>query len=657
MAISEMLKLKLVGISARQEELLNLLHATGAVELSSPSKIEGLEKVVTDKSEIRDKKERVERALSIIESKCKEAKKETVKGAFAVLYSDFISICEKEEALLKICDEVKDLNDGIATLSAEIVALKGEKDYLKPYLAVKEKFSFFAPTKKTFLRLGAVDNNLVQKLKENLSAIELCDFEIFGESEKFTSISVVFHESALESVEKTLLECAFIRCAHVGEYTAEEKTNEVNRKINEKNGEIADAKNKITDFSSEIKELKILCDRYSFEIEKKESSDKFERTKNTFYLEAFLPKEKRSAVEEKLTAMGGQIYCEFCEVEEGEFAPTLMKNKKITSNFEFVTNLYSVPQYKEYDPNAIMGFFFSVFLGFITADVAYGLLMIIGGLLFNARSKRKTGINKLAGVIVMAGIPTVLFGLGFDSCLGLPLLRSLGLIAAPLLPDPVSHTSLLAGISIPTLLLICLGMGVIHIMTSLCVLAYTHFKKGRILDGICDGLIWAIFLGGLLLFVLCEIGTVKGLDNVAIGLLVGSVVLGALTAGRNVKGFGKFTKGFGAVYGLINYMSDILSYARLYGLMLSGAKIAEIFSQQLAVPMLENPGGIAGVIMCVLIMLVGHVFNIAMGLLGAFIHDARLQYVEFFSHFYTGDGELFKPLGSEFEHIYIEQTN
>ena len=191
-------------------------------------------------------------------------------------------------------------------------------------------------------------------------------------------------------------------------------------------------------------------------------------------------------------------------------------------------------------------------------------------------------------------------------------------------------------------------------MISLCVVAYVEIKRGKILDGLFDGAVWAIFLAGLLLFVLCQVGVTPGLDKIAIGLLVGSVVVGALTAGRHQKGFGKVTKGFGAVYGLINYMSDILSYARLYGLMLSGAQIASIVSNDLALPMLSSIGGVGGVIVCILIMFVGHAFNVGMGLLGAFIHDSRLQYVEFFSHFYTGDGELFAPLGSKLEHTYIE---
>jgi V/A-type H+-transporting ATPase subunit I len=252
----------------------------------------------------------------------------------------------------------------------------------------------------------------------------------------------------------------------------------------------------------------------------------------------------------------------------------------------------------------------------------------------------------------MAGIPTLIFGLLFDSYLGVPLMQNLNLIEKPFLPDPIKDSSVLAGISVPTLLLMCLGMGVIHIMASLCVSAIIQFKNGKIIDGICDGLIMVLFLFGLFTFVLDGVIETINFGIVPIITMVGAVVLGAVTAGRHVKGFGKFTKGFGFVYGLINYMSDILSYARLYGLMLSGAQIAQIVSNQLALPMASN--GIGGLIGCILIMFVGHAFNVAMGLLGAFIHGARLQYVEFFSHFYEGDGELFKPLGRNFEHIYLK---
>ena len=136
------------------------------------------------------------------------------------------------------------------------------------------------------------------------------------------------------------------------------------------------------------------------------------------------------------------------------------------------------------------------------------------------------------------------------------------------------------------------------------------------------------------------------------GIIAGvSLLVAILTAGRKEKFLGKFTKGFGAAYGIINYASDVLSYARLYGLMLSGAVIAQIVSQY-SVDFILG-GNPVFILLGVVLMVVGHLFNLAIGLLGAYIHDARLQYVEFYGRFYEGEGELFTPLGSTHKYIYL----
>ena len=136
------------------------------------------------------------------------------------------------------------------------------------------------------------------------------------------------------------------------------------------------------------------------------------------------------------------------------------------------------------------------------------------------------------------------------------------------------------------------------------------------------------------------------------GIIAGaSLVVAIFTAGRHEKLLGKFTKGFGSAYGVINYASDILSYARLYGLMLAGAVIADIITSN-SVSLISS-GNVAFIILGIAIMVIGHVFNLAIGLLGAYIHDARLQYVEFYGRFYEGEGQLFTPLGSQHKHVYV----
>ena len=147
-------------------------------------------------------------------------------------------------------------------------------------------------------------------------------------------------------------------------------------------------------------------------------------------------------------------------------------------------------------------------------------------------------------------------------------------------------------------------------------------------------------------------GLIKaGIGAVGGVLAGGSLLVAMLTAGRKEKLIGKFTKGFGAAYGLINFASDILSYSRLYGLMLSGAVIAGIISTYSAAFIVS--GNVLLIALGCLLMLAGHAFNIVMNLLGAYIHDARLQYVEFYGRFFEGDGELFSPLGSKHKYIYL----
>ena len=179
------------------------------------------------------------------------------------------------------------------------------------------------------------------------------------------------------------------------------------------------------------------------------------------------------------------------------------------------------------------------------------------------------------------------------------------------------------------------------------------WRRGDVWGGIFDGVVWAIFSVGVCLAIIgfIEESNLPALRKIG-GITAGvSLLVAMLTAGRKEKFFGKLTKGFGAAYGVINYASDILSYARLYGLLLSGAVIANIVSSY-AMGFITDGNAIVAVL-GVLLMIAGHIFNLAMSLLGAYIHDARLQYVEFFGRFFEGEGELFTPLGSTQKYVYL----
>ena len=652
MAIAKMLKMQLIGIRSERDKILNALHSTCAIELKQADDLFEGQRTVCDKSEITENREKLEYSISLITKTCQTLGiKDIVADGFGVSYNDFMKIGERGEELLAVADGAKQKKDQISLANAKIIALKTELNTFLPYAELKCKFSDFKDTLKTRVCFGIASDQLIRKLEERFSDdLKLASCYEEGRYLNNSLLSVVYHESVQAEVERLLSENGFVKCPHHQDFYPADKIAELNDEILAEEQAISRLTAEIADLREHVKDLKVLSDYFIFLGEKAKGCDGMLNTEHVFLLEAYVPAERREEVQDCIKQVSGNVYVCFNEIKKGEFAPTLTKNKKVARQFEFVTNLYSAPKYGELDPNPILAVFFSIFMGFITADWGYGVLMVVGGFLF-ARKKREVGVVRLAKLLAYSGIPTILFGLGFDSFFGFPLLRNLNLISTTLLPDPIAHKSVMAGITVPTLLIISLGMGIVHIMAGLFMNALAKFKEGEIIDGICDGIIWMIFLAGLLLLILALMGVLSGAMNVAIILLVGSVVLGALTAGRHVKGFGKFTKGFGAVYGLINYMSDILSYARLYGLMLSGAQIGSIVTN-LALGMATSVGGI---IACAIVMLIGHVFNIAMGLLGAFIHDARLQYVEFFSRFYEGDGELFTPLGTKLEHSYLDK--
>ena len=396
-------------------------------------------------------------------------------------------------------------------------------------------------------------------------------------------------------------------------------------------------------------------DYLGFVAEKEAAGADCGETRETFLAEFYVPTEAVERVEKTVRDTASAVYIESKTVPRNEFAPTLMKNKQPTSDFEAVTNMYSAPAYCALDPNSVMGIFFSLFMGIIMGDAGYGVLMIIGGFLMAAKSRKGTSIYRMARVFAYGGFFAVAFGTLFDSFLGFQPLHNIPAYVEfyDKYIDPIRAKCTLAGITVPSALMWCLAIGTFQIAVSLLMKAAQCFRRKQYVEGIFSGIVWSLALICFILLVFFMIKGDKAITNYLLYPTLALFGVGILTSGITEKGFGKVTKTFGSLYGLINYASDILSYARLYGLMLAGAQIASIFTNSIAVGMLF-PKGVGGIIGGVVVIIVGNVFNLAMNLLGAFIHDSRLQYVEFFGRFYEGEGELFAPLGSQREFIYFK---
>jgi V/A-type H+-transporting ATPase subunit I len=175
-----------------------------------------------------------------------------------------------------------------------------------------------------------------------------------------------------------------------------------------------------------------------------------------------------------------------------------------------------------------------------------------------------------------------------------------------------------------------LALGVAQIFTGMAVSMYRKIKQGEVLDALCNEGAW------YLVFLLIAIGVLGVLPLKT--ALIAIVVLLVLTQGYGKKGvMGKLMGIFGSLYNNITgYFSDILSYSRLMALMLAGAVVAQVFNQL---------GAMTGnVVIFFIVAMVGNALNFALNILGCYVHDMRLQCLEFFGRFYEDGGKAFRPL-------------
>lgn len=651
MAVAEMSKLNLVAMSYEKDKVLNALQRTGATEVKLHSQTEYAAPLITDCGELRDYLTGLEETLKkLTEFAQKHISRNKLKSdlpeeTFEITYSEFSAAIGLKAEADKTCVEVNRLFGEKKKISSELAKVERTLAEAEIYASIESPLKL-ENTAHVRFRLGSIPLAAKDKFISEAGGYPLVSYSFIADG----LIMVAAHKAEADKADALLQSFDFVKCPFDDGRTGAEIYSSLQARREALQTELQKNAEELFALRENIRNLKIYCDYVAFELEKAELNEKLLSTEATFLLEAYVPTEAENTVREALGGASAAVYFEFSKPSADEVPPTLLKNNKVVKNFEAVTNIYSAPNSREFDPNTVMAFFYSVFLGFIMADIGYGLMMILGGSFLKLKNSRKQNMaGSLGGVFAIGGIFTVIWGVLFNSFFGFAILPF------KVMPDlqGAEMSWSLSGINVPALLIISMLIGVVQIFAGYICRAVQCWRRGKILDGIFDGVVWAVFSVGVGLAIA---GFVEQF-NIPVLVTVGGIIAGAsllvaiLTAGRHEKLLGKFTKGFGSAYGVINYASDILSYARLYGLMLAGAVIADIITSN-SVNLIAS-GNVAFIILGVAIMVIGHVFNLAIGLLGAYIHDARLQYVEFYGRFYEGEGELFTPLGSKHKHVYV----
>lgn len=395
-------------------------------------------------------------------------------------------------------------------------------------------------------------------------------------------------------------------------------------------------------------DLKLAYDRMSAKISMAEAEEKLFGTESTVVMEGWLP-EAREAEIEKVFERFDCAY-ETREPAEDEYpvVPVSLRNNKITDGLNMVTNMYSLPAYGTVDPNPLMAPFFILFYGLMMADIGYGLLMIIAAIVALKKIKPEGGTLSFCRLLLWGGIATLLMGVLTGGFFSDAPKQIYDLVCEVKGVEPVWQG--LPKLFSPTedsivVLIGSLVLGVLHLNAGMAVSFVQKWKAGNKASAIFEeGALWFLLIAGIV-FALQKT-VVPGIPQAfALGLLIAALAVLLFGAGREAKGFGKVTAAFSCIYNTATgWFGDILSYSRIMALMLAGGVIGQVFNTVAILPAKSSGINVVTIIAFVLIFLLGHAMNFGLNILGCYVHDLRLQCLEFFGKFYQDGGKPFTPL-------------
>ncbi len=413
--------------------------------------------------------------------------------------------------------------------------------------------------------------------------------------------------------------------------------------------EISESKSAIEKSISEYvcykEEIQAYYDYLTIEKDKNKILGNMLKTDTTFYLQGWIPDSSKEQLDCVLKKY--ECWFEISEPEEGEPYPILLNNNSFSQPFESITELYSLPSPTNIDPTSIMAPFYMMFFGLMLADVGYGA--IISGACFTILRKFNIegNLKKMMKMFFYCGLATIFWGIMFGSYFGdafttiARVMFNADFLIKPIWINPITEPM--------TLLIFSLLFGVVHLFVGMGVKAYMYIRDGHPLDALFDIGFWYGFIIGIALWLFGN-SVIAGSNVVGKWMTIAFGIGLILTQGREKEGLiSKLLSGVLSLYGITSYLSDVLSYSRLLALGLATGVISSVIS---VLGSLGGTGLIASILL-VIVLLIGHTFNIAINSLGTFVHAARLQYVEFFGKFYEGGGDAFNPFMKKTKYIKI----
>ncbi len=649
MAIVKMKKFTLLAFESQKQKLLKDLQRLESVQFSEVLIQEELEEYLQkdsahiEISEIEEEQAKIKFAIDFLSQY--EEKKGTIQslkeGKNTVTYYELEKAVEDLQ-WKKQYNYLKEKESTINKKKQHISKLSSEIEEIGKWSNLDISMNEVNNFKNCIAYLGVVPKNFIDNLREDISfQYNNCYIEVVNEDNRDSNILIIFHKELQSEIETLLKRYSFSRVNYDYEVPPKEVIRNFKTKIKELKSELENIKKEIEEHVKYINDFKLIYEYNENHLLRLESCNNFLRSKNILTIEGWLPEETIDKFEEAISkSLNSEYYLEL-EDAKGEDVPILLKNGAVSEAFEPITEMYSMPRYNEIDPTPLFMPFYFIFFGMMLSDAGYGLVMFIGSLValkfFNLDEDKRKSIK----MFFYLSISTIFWGVMYGSYFGDAIKIS------PIWMKPDSNVILLMIVSV--------ALGLIQIYVGLGIKGYMLVRDGKPLDALLDVGLWYLTLTGGILWLLSASGALSSLSSsgniptIAKYATFGGMILILLTHGRSEKGIGaKLGAGLYSLYGITGYVGDLVSYTRLAALGLATGFIGSAFN--LMIGMLGNP--IAKILAGSLIFVVGHLFNLFINALGAYVHTCRLQYLEYFNKFYEGGGKTFRPL--KFSSKYVK---
>ncbi|MGQ9622833.1 MAG: V-type ATP synthase subunit I [Candidatus Caldatribacteriaceae bacterium] len=653
MPVSKMQRVSIVAHRQKESDVVTLLQDLGVVEIDVER---GLP---SDSEESSASVEEVERVLAEIRY-CLDFVERYRRGKPSLLESFFPAPIEvsREEFLrcrfnhvpvYRACSSIEERLNNLRTTINRLVANVDFLSRLENVPLPLEDIGETRHTRSVLLEVPVEKRALLeQRLSERGSLWYLVEFP---SRERSVLVFLMVHRDFVPALEETLQEVGVspIVFPQAFEGTPKEAKERLRVKIEALSTERNLFLEKASSYIRFERDLKLAHDYYFSLLERRRKEQEILRTRETVIISGWAKVEDIPKVEQSLKTLGNEWVLFRRDPHPGENVPIELVNNSWMKNFEVLTRLYGLPNYWELDPTPFLAPFFFLFFGICLGDVIYGLVLALLGFFAPKLMKVPEGTRCFFSMLGWGGVASIIVGVGTGSWLGdtfdyLPgflsalthLKRALTVI------DPITNP-------LPMLIL-SLALGFVQIVVGLLVSFVKEWRRKNYASAVMDQLGWVVFLLAIVLYLGAT--QIPSLKSLATPLLLGTALFLVATQGRQKKNpVMRILSGIMSLYGVISYMGDVLSYSRLFALGLSSSIIA-ILARTLGALFGTSPyiGWLVGLLVAFLF----NVFNLVMSGLGAFVHSARLQYVEFFTKFYENGGKEFQPFGYKTKYVRVQ---